>query len=134
MYDLISVGIYNGESWDLGLGMEKPSKKPKNWKMDDFYKLGKIVGISKLKFKKEARSITKIFLEQMPQYIQNLKEFEKENPLPVQNTRVSSYKGFATKVNNMFQEKIISLKKLGIIEELGLVEESGGLLAVEKSS
>jgi len=58
--------------------------------------------------------------------------FEKENPLPVQNTRVSSYKGFASKINNMFQEKMISLKKLGIIEELGLVEASGGLLAVQK--
>jgi len=134
LYDLISVGVYNGESWDLGLALKDPYKKPKNWKLSDFYKLAKLVGVSESLFKKEARNITKTYITKMPEYIKKLEEFEKENPLPVQNTRVSSYKGFATKVNNMFQEKIISLKKLGIIEELGLVEVSGGLLAVQKSS
>lgn len=132
LYDLISVGVYNGESLDLGLPLKEPYKKPKNWKLNDFYKLAKIVGVSASIFKKEARNITQLYITRMPEYIKKLEEFEKENPLPVQNTRVSSYKGFATKVNNMFQEKIISLKKLGIIEELGLVEVSGGLLAAQK--
>ncbi|MDQ7067980.1 MAG: hypothetical protein Q9M40_08400 [Sulfurimonas sp.] len=68
----------------------------------------------------------------MPEYIKKLEEFEKKNPLPVQNTRVSSYRGFSSKINNMFDEKIITLKKLGIIDELGLVEVSGGLLRVQK--
>jgi hypothetical protein len=112
--------------------MEKPSKKPKNWKMDDFYKLGKIVGISKLKFKKEARSITKIFLEQMPQYIQNLKEFELIHPLHIQKIRVDKYIDFSSRVQNMFKAKVIQLKKLGIINELELVDIAGGLLSAQE--
>lgn len=61
-----------------------------------------------------------------------LEDFEKENPLPVQKTKVARYKGFASKVNNMFKERIITLKKLGIIEELSLVEVAGGLLSTQK--
>ena len=132
LYDLISVGVYNGESWDLGLPLKEPSKKPKNWKLNDFYKLAKLVGISKSAFKKEARNITERFITRMPDYIKRLEEFEKENPLPVQKTRVARYKGFASKINNMFQERIITLKKLGIIEELSLVEVAGGLLSAQK--
>ncbi len=134
LYDLICVGVYNGESWDLGLPLKDPYKKPKNWKLNDFYKLANIVGVSESLFKKEARKITKIYFTKMPEYIKKLEEFEKENPLPVQNTRVSSYKGFSSKINNIFLEKIITLKKLGIIDELGLVDVSGGLLAVQKIS
>ena len=70
----------------------------------------------------------------MPEYIKKLQEFEKKNPLPIQNTRVSNYKSFANKTNNMFQEKIITFKKLGIIKELNLVEITGGLLAVQKNN
>ncbi|SFV59744.1 Protein hipA [hydrothermal vent metagenome] len=134
LYDLISVGVYNGESSDLGLGMSKPSKKPKNWKMEDFYKLGTIVGISKLRFKKEARAITKTFLIKMPKYIRTLKEFERTNPLPIQKTRADSTIDFSAKLENMFKEKVIQLNKLGIISELELLDESGGLLSAHKSN
>jgi len=68
LYDIISVGIYNDKSNDLGLHMQHPSKKPVNWKMKDFYKLAAIIGLSKIAFKKEARKITKIYLEKMPIY------------------------------------------------------------------
>jgi serine/threonine-protein kinase HipA len=134
LYDLISVGVYNGESWDLGLPLKEPYKKPKNWKLNDFYKLAKIVGVSESLFKKEARNITEKFITKMPEYIKKLEEFETENPLPLQKTRVSSYKGFAWKIKNMFQERVITLKKLGIIEELSLVEVAGGLLSAQKKS
>ncbi|MEA1919047.1 MAG: HipA domain-containing protein [Campylobacterota bacterium] len=134
LYDLISVGVYKGDSWDLGLGMSEPIKKPKNWKMDDFYKLAKIIGITELMFKKEARNITDIFIKEMPKYIKRLEHFEKDHPLPMQKTRMlGSYKGLALKIDNMFKERIISLKKLGFIEELNLVEESGGLLSVQRT-
>ncbi len=132
LYDLISVGIYNGDSLDLGLPFKNPYKKPKNWKLNDFYKLAKLVGISESLFKKKAREITKKFITEMPNYIKSLEEFEKTNPLPVQKTRVASYKGFASKVNNMYQERIITLKKLGIMEELNLLEIAGGLLSAQK--
>ena len=133
LYDLISVGVYNGDSWDLGLAMKEPFKKPKNWRLNDFYKLAKIVGISELQFKKEARNITKIFINKMPKYIKKLEEFERENPLPMQKTRVASYKGFSTRIKNMFNQRVISLKKLGLIKELELVDEAGGLLSAEKN-
>jgi len=134
LYDLISVGVYNGESYDIGLPLKNPYKKPKNWKLNDFYKLAKIIGISESAFRKEAREITLKFITKMPEYIDKLEEFEKENPLPVQKTRVSKYKGFASKINNMFLERIITLKKLGVIEELSLVESAGGLLSVQLES
>jgi len=132
LYDLISVGVYNGESLDLGLPLKEPYKKPKHWRLSDFYKLAKLLGISEGAFKKEARYITKIFIIRMPDYIQRLELFEKENPLPMQSTRVSRYKSFASKINNMYQERVITLKKLGIIEELSLLEEVGGPLSAQK--
>ncbi len=134
LYDLISVGVYNGEGLDLGLPFKEPYKKPKNWKLNDFYKLAKLVGISEIAFKKEARDITEKFIIKMPEYIKKLEEFEQENPLPVQKTRLARYKGFASKVNNMFKKRIITLKKLGIIEELNLVEVAGGLLSAQIKS
>ncbi len=75
LYDLISVGVYNGESLDLGLPMKEPFKKPKNWKIDDFYKLAKLVGISEVMFKKEARAITEKYITIMPEYIKKLENF-----------------------------------------------------------
>jgi len=132
LYDLLSVGVYNGESLDLGLPLKDPYKKPKNWRLSDFYKLAKLLGISEGAFRKEARHITEIFITRMPDYIKRLETFEKENPLPVQNSRVARYKSFASRINNMFQERIITLKKLGIIEELSLLEVAGGPLSAQK--
>ena len=69
LYDVISVGVYNGDSWDLGLSLENPYKKPKNWNLQDFYKLAKIVGISEAVFKKEARAITKKFIVDSDEWV-----------------------------------------------------------------
>ena len=91
LYDLISVGVYNGESLDLALGMKEPFKKPKNWRIDDFYKLARIVGVSEIMFKKEARAITEKYITRMPEYIKKLEEFERKHPLPIQKTRVAKY-------------------------------------------
>jgi serine/threonine-protein kinase HipA len=131
LYDVISVGAYNGDSWDLGLSMNNPPKKPKNWNLQDFYKLAKIVGISERLFKKEARAMTEIFIVKMPEYIDKLKEFEKTHPLNMQQSRVGSYKSFSQRIDNMYKEKIIQLKKLGFIQELNLIDIAGGLLSRE---
>lgn len=133
LYDLLSIGIYDGNSYDLGLGMKAPYKKPKNWNMDDFYKLASLVNISKTAFRKEAYKMTKIYLAKMPQYIQKVQEFEKIYPLPMQQTRTSTNSiMFSKRLQSMFDNKIIQLKKNGIIKELKLVEEAGGLLKTEK--
>jgi len=118
----------------MGLGMKEPPKKPKNWKLDDFYKLAKIIGISELNFKKEARRITERFITRMPEYINRLKIFEKSNPLIMQKIRIKSNKSFSDRVNNMFNERVITLKKLGIISELELTDIAGGLLSSHKNS
>ena len=39
---------------------------------------------------------------------------------------------FSKRLTSMFENKIIQLKKNGIIQELELVEEAGGLLNAEK--
>ncbi|MDQ7067979.1 MAG: HipA domain-containing protein [Sulfurimonas sp.] len=62
LYDLISVGVYNGESWDLGLPLKEPYKKPKNWKLNDFYKLAKLIGVSESLFKKKLERLLKHIL------------------------------------------------------------------------
>jgi serine/threonine-protein kinase HipA len=135
LYDLISIGIYNGDSYDLGLGIKNPYKKPKNWQMDDFYKLASLVGITPIAFKREARKIVKIFIEKMPKYIQRVEVFEIKNPLPIQQTRSShSNMAFSQRLLNMYKNKIIQLKKNGIIQELELIEEAGGLLNAQKKS
>lgn len=134
LYDLISIGIYNGDAYDIGLGMKSPYKKPKNWNINDFYTLGSIVGIAPIAFKKEARKITKIFLQKMPEYIKKVQEFEKIHSLPMQQTRDSkSSATFSKRLTSMFKNKIIQLKKSGIIQELELVQEAGGLLNAEKN-
>jgi len=131
LYDLISVGVYNENSWDLGLNMKSPHKKPKNWNLQDFYKLGKIIGISKLNFKNEARVMTKIFITKMPKYIEMLRNFEEKNPLYMQKTRESSNKSFSDSVENMYKKRIIKLNALGVLQELSLIDIAGDLLNSE---
>lgn len=134
LYDVISVGIYEGNTDDLGLPMKEPFKKAKNWKLDDFIKLAGILNISANDFTKQAKNITRIFIKKMPEYIAALKEFEVEHPLPIQKTRAGTQSCLSQRVESMYIEKIIRLKKLGIIKELGLVEIAGGLLSVQKNS
>jgi len=131
LYDLISVGVYNGDSLDLGLGMKTPLKKAKNWKMEDFHKLANFLGISTLAFNKEARVLTKTFINEFPKYISKLKVFEKKQPLLVQKTRETSGVQFSQRIENMYIERVISLKKLGFLKELKL-EKEYGLLNVQK--
>ena len=50
----------------------------------------------------------------------------------MQKTRASASLTFSRRLQNMFENKIIQLKKNGIIKELELVEEAGGLLNAEK--
>lgn len=133
LYDLISMGVYNGDAYDIGLSMNNPYKKPKNWNIEDFYRLGSIVGITPIAFKKEARKITKIFLQKMPKYIKKVQEFEKTHPLPMQQSRSSkSNIAFSKRLISMYENKITQLKKNGIIKELELIEEAGGLLNAER--
>jgi serine/threonine-protein kinase HipA len=122
LYDVISVALYKGDCDDLALPFLKPYKKPRNWKMDDFYRLGQILGLNKLAIKKALLGVAKTYITRMPEYIKRVKELEKEHDLHMQKSRKGKML-FSKKLENIYNEKFISLRKLGILSELGLIEE-----------
>jgi serine/threonine-protein kinase HipA len=122
LYDVISVALYKGDCDDLALPFLKPYRKPRNWKMDDFYRLGQILGLNKLAIKKALLGVAKTYITRMPEYIKRVKELEKEHDLQMQKSRKGKIL-FSKKLENIYNEKLISLRKLGILSELGLIEE-----------
>ncbi len=119
LYDVISVALYKGDCDDLALPFLKPSKKPKNWKMDDFYRLGEILGLSRLAVKKALLGVTKIYIKRMPEYIRRVEALEKEHDLMMQKSRKGKIL-FSKRLENIYNERLISLRKLGFLVELGL--------------
>ena len=119
IYDVISVALYKGDCDDLALPFLKPYKKPRNWKMDDFYRLGEILGLSRLVVKKALLGVTKIYIERIPEYIRRVEELEKEYDLMMQKSRKGKIL-FSKRLKNIYNEKLISLRKLGFLVELGL--------------
>jgi serine/threonine-protein kinase HipA len=132
LYDVISVGIYKGDCDDLSLPMEHPKMKPRNWRLKEFYKLAGIIGISEQTFRKEAYAITRAFIAEMPKYIERVRMMEEEHDLNM-NTGRAKLVQLSTRLENMFNEKIISLKRLGILNDLKLTEFAGGPLSREKA-
>jgi serine/threonine-protein kinase HipA len=119
LYDVISVAIYKGDCDDIGLPFLKPHKKARNWKMDDFYRLGKILNINRLAVKKALLGVLKTYIVKMPEYIQRVELLEQEYDLLMQKSRRGKIL-FSKRLDNIYQKKIISLRELGILEELGL--------------
>lgn len=60
LYDLISNGVYRGDSDELGLPL---GGKKRHIALDDFYQLSARLGISKLQTKKTAKKIIEIFIK-----------------------------------------------------------------------
>jgi len=119
LYDVISVALYKGDCDDLALPFLKPYKKPRNWKIDDFYRLGQILNLNKLAVKKALLGVTKIYIVQMPEYIKRVQKLEKEYDLMMQKSRKGKIL-FSKRLENIYNEKLISLRKLGFLRELGL--------------
>jgi len=103
----------------LALPFLKPYKKPRNWKMDDFYRLGQILGLNRLAVKKALLGIAKIYIGRMLEYIKRVEELEKEYDLMMQKSRKGKIL-FSKRLENIYNEKLISLRKLGFLKELGL--------------
>ena len=120
LYDVISVALYKGDCDDLALPFLKPYKKPRNWKMDDFYRLGEILDLSRLVVKKALLGVTKIYIERIPEYIRRVEELEKEYDLMMQKSRKGKIL-FSKRLKNIYNEKLISLRKLDFLVELGLL-------------
>jgi len=123
LYDVISVALYKGDCDDLGLPFLKPHKKARNWKMDDFYRLGKILNIKRLAVKKALLGVLKTYILKMPEYIKRVELLEQDYDLMIQKSRKGKVL-FSRRLENIYKEKIISLRKLGILDEFGLKDLS----------
>jgi serine/threonine-protein kinase HipA len=131
LYDVISVGVYNGEAHDLGLALSKERRKFGRYSLDDYMAIAKILEIGKIKAKQVIKNSIEIFLDNFPLYIQKTIEFEKKHQIEIQNTRVGK-KLFSASLESMYQRRVIQLKKQGVLQELGLIEKYGGVLMREK--
>ena len=131
LYDVISVGVYNGKAHDLGLPLSKKSHKYGKYTVEDYLMMADTLGIGKSKAKIVLNQTIDIYLEQFPSYIQKTIDFEKKYDLKIQDTRMSK-KLFSTQMQSMHDRKLIQLKKQGVLQDLGLVEKYGGILQSEK--
>lgn len=131
LYDVISVGVYNGKAHDLGLPLSKKSRKYSKYSVDDYLSMGDTLGIGKIKAKMVLKQTIETYLTQFPDYIEKTIDFEKAYDLKIQDTRMSK-KLFSTQIRSMYDRKLIQLKKQGVLQELGLVEKYGGTLRRER--
>ena len=133
LYDVISIGVYNGESHDLGLPLSKERRKFGKYSLADYMLIAKSLKIGKIKAKQVIKKSIETFLDNFPRYIQKTIAFENEHHIEIQNTRHSK-KRFSGSLESVYQRKVIQLKKQGVLQELGLVEKYGGVLGREKRS
>jgi len=106
LYDLISNGVYRGDSDELGLPL---GGKKHNITMSDFYDIGERIGISRLQTKKSAKKIIDIFIEEFPHYIEQsykIKLFEK---LKIQKNRYS-FTTFSNSLEKFYKRRIERLR------------------------
>ncbi len=130
LYDVISVGIYNGKANDLGLPLSKTLRKYGKYSVIDYQIMADALGIGKSKAKIMLKQTIEIFFDRFPEYIKKTIIFEKEYNLTTQDTRVSK-KLFSRQMQSMYDWKMIQLKKQGVLQELGLIEKYGGVLRRE---
>ena len=131
LYDVISVGIYNGNANDLGLPLSTKTRKYSKYNIDDYLMMADTLGIGKSKAKIVLKQTIEIYLDQFPGYIEKTIAFEKKYNLEIQDTRMGK-KLFSTQMKSMYDRKIIQLKKQGVLQDLGLVEKYGGALKRQK--
>ena len=132
LYDVISVGVYNGKANDLGLALSAKTRKYSKYNIDDYLTMADALGIGKSKAKMVLKQTIEIYLDRFPEYIKKTITFEKEYDLKIQDTRMSQ-KLFSTQIQSMYDRKLIQLKKQGVLQDLGLVEKYGGALKRQKA-
>jgi serine/threonine-protein kinase HipA len=116
LYDLISNGVYRGDSDELGLAL---GGKKKNISLESFHQLAKRIDISKLQSKKIAKRMIAIFIEEFPRYIDISSQIKLFDNLKVQKNRVT-FGTFSNDLQKFYERRIESLRQRGILEELGL--------------
>ena len=116
LYDLISNGVYRGDSDELGLAL---GGKKRNISMDSFYQLSARLGISRLQTKKIAKRVIGIFIEEFPDYIGTSSRIGNFDSLIIQKNRYS-FGDFSTELQKFYDRRIESLQHRGFLKELGL--------------
>jgi len=107
LYDLISNGVYRGDSDELGLPL---GGKKHNIAMSDFYDLAKRIGISRLQTKKSAKRIVDVFIEEFPRYIELSSKIELFEGLRIQKNRYS-FGDFTSYLERFYQRRVERLKR-----------------------
>ena len=116
LYDLISNGVYRGDSDELGLTL---GGKKKNISLESFYQLARRIGISKLQTKKIAKTMIRIFIDEFPNYVEACDQITAFKNFKVQKNRVSFCK-FSNDLDKFYNRRIESFKQREILSELGL--------------
>lgn len=116
LYDLISNGVYRGDSDELGLPL---GGKKHNISMEDFYGLSSRLGISKLMTKKRAKRAIEIFVQEFPNYIAASREIKVFDNLKIQKNRYS-FGSFSDDLEMFYHRRIEHLKQRDFFNELGL--------------
>jgi len=116
LYDLISNGVYRGDSDELGLPL---GGKKQNISLDSFYQISARLGISKLETKKLAKSVIKTFIEEFPKYIETTSKMTAFDNLKIKKNRYSSG-SFSTQLEEFYKRRLDRLVQRGFLKELGL--------------
>jgi serine/threonine-protein kinase HipA len=106
LYDLISNGLYRGDSDELGLPL---GGKKHNIAIEDFYNLAERIGISRLQTKKSANKIVDIFIKEFPSYIALSSKIELFDGLKIQKNRYS-FSDFTSSLEKFYQRRVKRLK------------------------
>jgi len=114
LYDLISNGVYRGDSDELGLPL---GGKKHNISMSDFYELASRVGISKLQMKKSAKRMVEIFIEEFPKYIEESRTILAFEGLKIQKNRYS-FGSFSDDLERFYARRVEHFGQRGILREL----------------
>lgn len=133
LYDVISVGVYNGTADDLGLPLSKEQRKRKKYTFEDMLFIANTLNVPTVKSKEIIKRTIEVFLDRFPAYIEKTKELERSHALEMQSTRIGK-KRFSERLQSLYENKLIELKKLGVLQALGIVEKYGGLLQREQKS
>ena len=133
LYDVISVGVYNGTADDLGLPLSKEQRKRKKYTFEDMLFIANTLNVPTVKSKEIIKRTIEVFLDRFPMYIEKTKEFESTFSLEMQYTRIGKKK-FSEQLQRLYDTKLVELKKLGILQALGSVEKYGGILQREQKS
>lgn len=133
LYDVISVGFYKGDADDLGLPLSDDKRKTSKYDFEDMLYISKLLDVPIVKAKEIIKKTIETYLDKFPIYMQKTREFEQIHNLKMQNTRLDR-KLFSDRLQSLYDNKLVELKKLGVLQALGVIEKYGGILNREKIS